>query len=280
MGKIWGGAVGWLPDAFPALIKAFYNLAKNSESDPKAATILSFSATGSTLGNIAQTLLSYSLPQVVPPILAEFAAVPNSIYNTTSIRSISNYSSNFATWPAGTRDEIWTHTSVMNLDFMTWLQETFFDIGPRIQNETSGVRPSLSFQSITTGEIEMMSKNGGNPLGLTNDLAKAPLLMMSQAWIWEDAQYDATVIGGMREFQQMAEAKAVEMGVNVDYRYMNYANEYQDVIASYGADNKQKLKDIAAKYDPTGVLQRLQPGYFKLDGAPVDTDDYFNSTTS
>ena len=110
MGKIWGGAVGWLPDAFPALIKAFYNLAKNSESDPKAATILSFSATGSTLGNIAQTLLSYSLPQVVPPILAEFAAVPNSIYNTTSIRSISNYSEGFATWPAGTRDEIWTHT--------------------------------------------------------------------------------------------------------------------------------------------------------------------------
>ncbi|KAK5086081.1 hypothetical protein LTR70_007316 [Exophiala xenobiotica] len=279
MGKIWGGAVGWLPDAFPALIKAFYNLGKNSETDPKAATILSFSATGSALGNIAQTLLSYSLPQVVPPILAEFAAVPNAIYNTTSIRSISNYSEGFATWPAGSRDEIWTHTSVMNVDFMTWLQETFFDIGGRVQSETSGVRPSLSFQSITKAGIQKMSQNSRNPLGLIDDLASAPLLMMSQAWIWTDAQYDATVIGAMREFQQKTEAKAVEMGIHVDYRYMNYANEYQDVIASYGQDNKRKLKEIAAKYDPTAVFQRLQPGYFKLDGAPIDTGSYFDATS-
>lgn len=31
--------------------------------------------------------------------------------------------------------------------------------------------------------------------------------------------------------------------------------------------NKQRLQDIAAKYDPRAVFQRLQPGYFKLTHA-------------
>ena len=56
--------------------------------------------------------------------------------------------------------------------------------------------------------------------------------------------------------------------MNNDYIYMNYASPYQDVIESYGAENKQRLKDIAEEYDPIGVFQRLQPGYFKLEGAP------------
>jgi hypothetical protein len=51
------------------------------------------------------------------------------------------------------------------------------------------------------------------------------------------------------------------------YLYMNYASQFQDVIASYG-ESTEKLKSIARKYDPTGVFQRLQPGYFKLNGPP------------
>lgn len=269
MGQIWGGATGWLPAAFPKLIQAYYNLGVNSPSDPKAAAILSFSATGSTLGNIAQTLVSYSEPVVAPPILKELYTVPNHIYDTTSVRKVSNYSNGFATWPAGTRDQIWTHTSKLNVDFMTFIKDTLFDISPRVQAQTTNLRTSASFQALTKGMLDNMKKNGGNPLGLANE--PAPLLMLSQAWIWEEAKDDVAVYAGMREFQQKVEAKAIQMGLNVDYRYMNYANEFQDVIASYGQENKQKLKSIAEKYDPTAVFQRLQPGYFKLEGAPIDT---------
>lgn len=268
---IWGGAVGWTSDAFLALIQAYYNLAVNSPSDPKAAAILSFSATGGQLGNIAQTLLSYSQPKVAPPIFSEFAAVPNAIYNSTSIRNISDYSNNFATWPAGTRDEIWTHTSKINVQFMTYVKDTLFDIVPRIQKQVPSLRGSVSFQALTKGMLDHMKQNGGNPLGLAGQTA--PLLMLSQAWIWEDAADDAVIWTGIRDFQTKVETKATQMGINIPYRYMNYANIYQDVISGYGANNKAKLKSIATKYDPTSVLQRLQPGYFKLDGAPVDTSD-------
>lgn len=53
-----------------------------------------------------------------------------------------------------------------------------------------------------------------------------------------------------------------------DYLYMNYASQYQDVIGSYGA-SAEKLKSVAKKYDPKEGFQKLQPGYFKLDGPPV-----------
>lgn len=71
-------------------------------------------------------------------------------------------------------------------------------------------------------------------------------------------------------------AEATTLRVQTDYVYMNYASQYQDVISSYGADNKAKLKSIASKYDPTAVFQRLQPGYFKLDRAPIPDSEYFS----
>ena len=50
---------------------------------------------------------------------------------------------------------------------------------------------------------------------------------------------------------------------------MNYGNKVQDVVAGYGAQNKAKLLSISKKYDPSGVFEKLQPGYFKLNGAPA-----------
>ena len=58
------------------------------------------------------------------------------------------------------------------------------------------------------------------------------------------------------------------MGLANPYLYMNYASQFQDVVPSYGAANYAKLVATAKKYDPTGVFQTLEPGYFKLNGAP------------
>lgn len=150
---------------------------------------------------------------------------------------------------------------------MTFVKDTLFDIGPRIQAQTTNLRVSCSFQALTKGMLDNTRKNGGNPLGLSN--ITAPLLMLSQAWIWENETDDEVVWSGIREFQTKVESRANDTGLNVDYRYMNYANVYQDVIASYGQENKQRLNAIALKYDPARVYQTLQPGYFKLEGAPI-----------
>lgn len=50
----------------------------------------------------------------------------------------------------------------------------------------------------------------------------------------------------------------------VAFRYLNYCNGSQDPLGSYGAENIKKMKDAAAKYDPTGVFQTRMPGGFKI----------------
>ena len=264
-GLIWGGATGWTSDVFPDLIQAFYEYGINSPSDDKAAAILSFTT---ALGGLAQTLLSYAQPTSNSPIIQEFMSIPGAIFETTSVRTASNYSTGFASWPAGTRDEIWTHTSQWDIEHMTFVKDTLFDITSTLQVPNLSV--SVSFQAITQGMIDNMSMNGGNALGLIG--MKGPLFMISQAWIWTNAADDETVLAAEREYMRRAQADAEARGITVDYLYMNYGNVWQDVIASYGTSNKQKLEGVSAKYDPTAVFQILQPGYFKLAGSPVETD--------
>lgn len=119
-----------------------------------------------------------------------------------------------------------------------------------------------------------MAKNGGNPLGLSAE--DGPIYLILLICWWKEEKDDAAIYQMMSTALERIKAKAVSLGKQNDYVYMNYASMFQDVISSYGPDNKARLKDIATKYDPTRLFQELQPGYFKLDGPPVSDSGYFS----
>lgn len=58
--------------------------------------------------------------------------------------------------------------------------------------------------------------------------------------------------------------KSKQRALDVPYLFMNDASRDQNPIASYGAANVLKLKEIAEKYDPERVFQDLQSGGFLL----------------
>lgn len=119
-----------------------------------------------------------------------------------------------------------------------------------------------------------MTKNSGNPLGLS--AKNGPLYIIQIVCWWQNEEDDAAIYQMASTVLERIKTKAASLGVQNDYVYMNYASAFQDVISSYGPENKAKLKDIADKYDPTRVFQDLQPGYFKLDRAPVSNTGYFS----
>lgn len=119
-----------------------------------------------------------------------------------------------------------------------------------------------------------MTRNGGNPLGLSP--GNGPYYLISVCASWADPENDAVIYQTLSNILTRIKTEATARGVQNDYVYMNYASQYQDVISSYGPSNKAKLKNIASKYDPTQVFQILQPGYFKLDRAPVPNCTYFS----
>jgi len=67
-----------------------------------------------------------------------------------------------------------------------------------------------------------------------------------------------------RNIVNRANATAIAQGLSHPFIYENYAALEQKVFPSYGAANFAKLKAASKKYDPSGVWQKLQPGYFKV----------------
>lgn len=66
-------------------------------------------------------------------------------------------------------------------------------------------------------------------------------------WIQDVRDFAATIEGG-----------------NHDWVYLNYADKSQDPLSSYGPENVKKMKQVAARYDPGQVFQKLCPGGFKI----------------
>jgi hypothetical protein len=130
----------------------------------------------------------------------------------------------------------------------------------------AGIIPAAVLQTITVPMRQQMSKDGGNPLGLS--LTEGPLILLNLAFMWKDAADDAAILKANANIVAETVAQAKAWGLDNDYLYMNYASQFQSVVPSYGATNVAKLTKIAKKYDPDGVFQTLQPGYFKLSGAP------------
>lgn len=81
---------------------------------------------------------------------------------------------------------------------------------------------------------------------------------------WSNAADDTRILAAAQNMATRFNAAAKAKGLDHPYLYQNYAALQQDVFTSYGKDNVARLKSIQAKYDPTKVWQKLQPGYFKL----------------
>jgi len=81
---------------------------------------------------------------------------------------------------------------------------------------------------------------------------------------WNNAEDDEAVNGAVDRFFQRILELAQQTGIHHRWIYPNYANKGQDVYAGFGEENRKKLKKIQKKYDPEGVFDRLQPGYFKV----------------
>lgn len=293
-GELWGGTRIYTEDTFPSVLDAFAGLIDNSPSDPNAGLWL-FWALASGV-KIAGTELWYAKPG------GQNAAIFNQFNgitaesDTTENRVLANYTAYVAeSSPPGRRECYYVMSIKASRVVAQAAVDIFFDEVVAVENVT-GATPAMLFQGITKGEykalsspalvtadidrfpgagqLKAMEKNGGNPLGLA--VENGPLYMIQISSSWENEEDDKAIYQMISTVFERIRAAAVSEGVQNDYVYMNYASQFQDVISSYGLENKAALKKIAAKYDPTGVFQSLQPGYFKLDGAPVPNSGYFS----
>lgn len=263
LGKMWGGARLLSNDTFEAALDAIYNFAtKYSPADPDAAQIISFGyAPG--FGPLASAQLEYAKPIANAPAHAEFNKIP-ATQSTTDIHTLAELTIMLNEGiPDGVRETYWDVSFKVDRGLFSFLVQTFYELLPSIQ-DAAGLLPAISIQAITEGQLAGMQQNGGNALGLKP--AGGPYFIMNIGTMWNNTADDARILKFNSDIIKRVKAEAQSKGKDNDFIYMNYGSQFQDVVSSYGTANKNKLISISKKYDPSGVFQRLQPGYFKLQG--------------
>lgn len=110
--------------------------------------------------------------------------------------------------------------------------------------------------------LEESAKRGGNILGLDTLTEDAVLLLLTVEV--KTAELRETIYPKLKAMNDEITAYAQSLGADLPFQYGNYADSSQDPLRSYGEANVKLLRDVAAKYDPTGVFQIKVPGGFKI----------------
>ncbi|GAB1194205.1 hypothetical protein APSETT444_003446 [Aspergillus pseudonomiae] len=248
----------------PEVVSAFVSVARGATSDGNAQQYVAFARMQGV--TVASAELSYALNTTDPPIFKPYRDIP-ALADITESRSLVEYAEYInGQNPDGHREMYWTVAAQLDESFARWAAEYFFEVMPQAAN-ISGGNPVIIYQALTEPMLANMTKFGGNALGL--DTSQGPLILFNMAFWWDNAADDNAVYAFIYDYFKVITEEAKKRGIAHQYIYMNYGSQFQDVIAGYGADSKARLQKVAATYDPRGVYQTLQPGYFKLNGAPV-----------
>jgi hypothetical protein len=263
---MWGGARTYLNNANTSqqLISAYYNLGMSAKKDPKAHQILTFGWGGI---EVALTETEYMDPVANASVFAEYNSIPGAIADATGVKSLAQLTLGLdpGAGDKNLRQTFWTWSMKLDKEMATVTKDIFFEELPPLY-DVAGIVPSVSLQVLTEPIMEFTAVRGGNTLGLNPK--DGPLINALVGIQWLDAADDTRVYQFCEKVKNRVIAVAKAKGKYHPFIYMNYGSPYQNVVAGYGAANQARLKAISKKYDPTGVFEKLQPGYFKLDGAP------------
>ena len=260
-GDIWGGSFVSTMEYNATLLDALSHFADNAPEDVDAGTWVAFAYANGMEDWIISTELTQAKGVVDPPILREFTAVPN-VHSTLRLTNMTSlaYELN-ASNPNGLEETFWTATFKNSRPLMQDILDIYKEeIKPF--EEVTGVVAALILSPIARDVIKHFGKNGGNCLGIHPD--DGPFILLNLATMWLDTSYDEALLATHKRIVDRCVARAKELDAYVPFLYQNYAAKDQEVFASYGQENLQRLIDISKKYDPQQVFQKLQPGYFKL----------------
>ncbi|KAJ2979896.1 hypothetical protein NQ176_g2969 [Zarea fungicola] len=262
-GDMWAGSQTFIltPNTSAAMNKAFESFAIHSPEDTYGQIITAYAYAQQQGIYVVASDLQYGKPVANPPILRNFTSIPGPIVDTLRIVDLPSLTQEFnASNPNGFRQSYWTFTVKNSAALMDQMVAIYQSEVEKVK-DALGIVPSIIFQPITTAITSHFSKNGGNAVGLAG---QGPLNLVNVDISWSNAADDARIMACAQAIVDRSVAAAKAMGLDHPYLYQNYAAQKQNVFASYGASNYAKLKAVSQKYDPQQILQRLQPGYFKL----------------
>lgn len=109
-------------------------------------------------------------------------------------------------------------------------------------------------------------QRGGNMLNLEN-IEGGSVMWTGGVGLKGDEADEAVAHAHFMKTAEKIKAFSESVNGARDLVYMNYAEPSQDPLGSYGAENLQFMRDVAAEYDPQGMFQNWVRGGFKVSKA-------------
>lgn len=260
---MWGGLVVYPNTTIQDQFKALINFSNNMDKDNKASAIV-MPVYQSTVGaDLILNAYDYSAPVVRPAAFDEFLAIPGNVSDNTAITNMSNLA---AAFEGATTYSVYfgTLTFANDIRVMTEAHKIYNEVLDNLKAKATGDwEIYVLYQPLAPAYWRKSESLGGNVLGL--ERFGEDVLCLYQPYIsWQGAEQDALFQQAGKDLVDRIREFAVNIGADNPYLYLDYADNTQDPLASYGAENVKKMKEAAKKYDPSEVFQKLVPGGFKI----------------
>ncbi|KAG7089983.1 hypothetical protein E1B28_011606 [Marasmius oreades] len=132
-------------------------------------------------------------------------------------------------------------------------------------NNRDGLSWFMSFQSLQKSYI---AKTAGTPIFNTLNQSNDDLVINLILVTWTDPADESVMRKATDSLGKWGETEARKRGLLNDFVYLNYANEEQLIYTrSVTKDDLDKMRTVQKKYDPSGMLNKLWRGGYKLPKA-------------
>ncbi|KAL3487042.1 hypothetical protein BJX62DRAFT_241439 [Aspergillus germanicus] len=160
----------------------------------------------------------------------------------------------------GTRSSMLCLVTKADLGFYQEAVDIFYDAYKQ-SDKTMNAVACLNMSPIAAKTIRMSNERGGTPCGWAE--VEQSIVFLDNAWLREQDDKLMFEMGDKCIARLRAAAEA--RGVLMPQIWMNNAGPDDDVIASYGKANWNRLQEISVKYDPKRTFQRLCRGGYKIE---------------
>ncbi|KAI0532201.1 FAD-binding domain-containing protein [Xylaria digitata] len=197
-----------------------------------------------------------------PPIFNDLLAIPGAVSSTTKMTNMSEFA--LGTQAEGYRNIWFTITFKNDEKTLAKAVELHGKLVDEMKAESSDgdFETQCFFQPLPAVVGKHGRERGGNMFGVDKLEENAVILLGSLAVNGLDQE--ALGREKMLAWKDDLERYTMETDTYVPYRYLNYADGSQDVVASYGTENVLTMMAVSRAYDPDGFFQRRVPGGFKI----------------
>ncbi|PYH90414.1 FAD-binding domain-containing protein [Aspergillus ellipticus CBS 707.79] len=260
VGDIWGGEIVHNISHTLQYISAATEFTDNIPSDPSAAWLGYFIYNSNMGQTIISSTMVYTRPVARPAAFNMFYQIPN-ITDTLKFTTIVNKTKDIDvpyrfTGQTGT----YLNRAEVMLEAVKILSKQIRIAKSLAQGKD--FRILLVFQPWVPLFWKDSKARGGNVLGL--ERFHHNMINIVWDYFWDNKTDDSLFYQLAQSGQQELDQYARSTGTYNEFVYLNYADSTQNPLRGYGPDNVEFMRQVAKKYDPEGVFQRLVPGGFKI----------------